>query len=168
MAGSIKKRPNGAWRARYRDNDGKEHARHFPRQVDARRWLDSVTASVVRGDYVDPLAGRVTFKDFYEQWASRQVWAPNTVRAMDLAARSVTFGDVPLRNLRPSHVELWVKVMSSPNGDRAALAAGTVRTRFNNVHGVLRAAVKDRLISAALGHRPFWCFRPFIAVCAFS
>ena len=34
---SIKKRPNGKWRARYRDLAGKEHARHFARKVDGAR-----------------------------------------------------------------------------------------------------------------------------------
>ena len=33
------------WRARYRDEAGKEHARHFNRQADAQRWLDEVTAA---------------------------------------------------------------------------------------------------------------------------
>src|SRR4249920_2861348 len=31
---SVTKRPNGQWRARYRDSAGKEHARHFARKVD--------------------------------------------------------------------------------------------------------------------------------------
>ena len=53
---SIAKRDNGKWRARYRDEGGKEHARHFPRKVDAQRWLDEVTASLVTGQYVDPNA----------------------------------------------------------------------------------------------------------------
>jgi hypothetical protein len=51
---SIARRPDGRWRARYRDTEGREHARHFDRKVDAQRFLDNVTASVVRGDYVDP------------------------------------------------------------------------------------------------------------------
>ena len=46
---SIAKRPDGRWRARYRDDTGREHARHFGRKVDAQRWLDEVTASVVTG-----------------------------------------------------------------------------------------------------------------------
>jgi hypothetical protein len=49
------------WRARYRDDAGKEHARHFPRKIEAQRWLDEVTARVVTGQYVDPAAGRATF-----------------------------------------------------------------------------------------------------------
>ena len=73
---SIKKRDNGKWRARYRDSNGREHARHFERKVDAQRWLDEVTASVVTGQYVDPKAGRVTFRDYAEQWRAIQAHRP--------------------------------------------------------------------------------------------
>ena len=33
---NIQKRPDGRWRARYRDSHGKEHARHFARKVDGQ------------------------------------------------------------------------------------------------------------------------------------
>lgn len=33
---SINKRPNGTWRARYRDDTGREHARHFGRRATAQ------------------------------------------------------------------------------------------------------------------------------------
>jgi hypothetical protein len=59
---SIAKRSNGQYRARYRDSGGKEHSRHFARKADAQRWLDEVTTSVATGQYVDPKAGRVTFR----------------------------------------------------------------------------------------------------------
>src|SRR5690348_2286754 len=108
---SIKKRPDGAWRARYRDEAGKEHARHFERKVDAQRWLDEVTAAVVTGQYVDPKAGKLSFRSFYATWSVRQVWVPGTVKAMDLAAGSTTFADLPLNRIRPSHIEGWVKAM---------------------------------------------------------
>lgn len=140
---SIQKRPEGRWRARYRDNAGKEHARHFDRKVDAQRWLDEVTASVVTGTYVDPRAGRVTFDAFMREWAARQVWETSTVTAMDLLRRSVTFGPVPLAQLRASHVEAWVKGMSA-----AGLAPSTIASRMNGVRAVLKAAVRDRLIPA--------------------
>jgi hypothetical protein len=52
VAGSIARRPNGKWRARYRDETGHEHTRHFDRKVDAQ--LDQVTAAVVTGTYADP------------------------------------------------------------------------------------------------------------------
>jgi hypothetical protein len=65
---SIKRREDGVWRARYRDAAGREHARHFKRKVDAQRWLDTVTASVVRGDYVDPQTARMTVSAWCQSW----------------------------------------------------------------------------------------------------
>ncbi len=47
---------------------------------------------------------------------------------------------MPLRSIRRSHVEAWVKQMS------ATLAPTTIDTRFTIVRGVFRAAVADRLI----------------------
>ena len=35
---SIQKLSSGKYRARYRDESRKEHARHFDRKVDAQRW----------------------------------------------------------------------------------------------------------------------------------
>jgi integrase len=139
---SITKRPDGVWRARYRDEAGREHSKHFGRKVDAQRWLDRVTASVVTGSYVDRKAGKISFASYFEQWSGRQVWVTGTVEAMKLAARSVTFTDMPMRSIRPSHVESWVKKMSA-----AGLAPTTVTTRFNNVRTVFRAARKDKIIA---------------------
>jgi integrase len=140
---SIQKRPDGRWRARYRDETGREHARHFTRKVDGQRWLDEQTAAIVTGQFVDPRAGKVTFAGYFADRSQRQVWTAGTVRAMDLAARSATFADVPLKALRRSHVEQWVKAMQT-----RGLAPGTIRTRTNNVRSVLRAAVRDRVIPA--------------------
>ena len=91
MAGNNAKRANGQWRARYRDEAGNERARHFDRKIDAQQWLDQVTSAVVTGTYADPKAGRITFAAFFGEWSARQVWAPGTVLAMSLAARSVPF-----------------------------------------------------------------------------
>lgn len=137
---SIAKRPNGQWRARYRDEAGREHARHFAKKMDAQSWLNEVTAAIVTGNYADPKAGRITFTRYYKGWAERQVWADNTRRNTDFAAASVTFGDVPLRSLRRSHIESWVKAMSKTQ------APSTVRSRYKRIRTVLRAAVADKVI----------------------
>ncbi|MFD6134584.1 tyrosine-type recombinase/integrase [Isoptericola sp. NPDC060257] len=138
---SVTKRPDGAWRARYRDAAGKEHAKHFRRKFDAQRWLDEVTAAIVTGTYADPKAGRTTFDSWWRDWSSRQVWEDTTHTAMDLTRRSVTFGDVPLKDIRPSHLESWVKVMTSKG-----LAPTTVASRMNGVRAAFKAAIRDRLI----------------------
>ena len=190
MAGNIAKRANGKWRARYRDESGKEHSRHFDRKIDAQQWLDAVTSAVVTGTYADPQAGRITFAAFFGEWSARQVWAPGTVLAMSLAARSVPFAGKPMKQVRRSDVETWIKQM-----DAAALAHGTIKTRYVNVRSVFRAAVKDRVIGndptdavrLPRGRRPDVAmsiptpedvgqlmavaderFQPFIALCAFA
>ncbi|MEX5718481.1 tyrosine-type recombinase/integrase [Geodermatophilus maliterrae] len=178
------------YRPQFRDPSGRQVAKSFALKRDAQRWLDEQTAHVARGTYVDPGAGRITFAEFYANWSERQVWAPGTVLAMRLAANSVPFADVPLRSLRRSHVEGWVKGMVN-----RGLAPGTVHTRMNNVRAVLRGAVADKLIpidpsvGVALPRRrrpqaamtlptaaqvgavldaadP--AFRPFVALCAFA
>jgi len=194
---SINRRPDGRWRARYRDDSGREHARHFDRKVDGQRWLNEVTAAVVTGDYVDPKAGRVTFEGYYRLWRERQVWATGTRAAMDQAVGSVTFAHVPLGSLRRSHIEHWVKAMTTGAAATRGkpLGAGTIQTRMNNVRSILRGAVADRLIPrdpsqgvplprrrraevamripapAGVGSllaAADLAFRPYVALCAFA
>lgn len=144
---SITKRSSGKWRARCRDSAGREYARHFTRKLDAQRWLDEVTTSIVTGVYVDPGAGKITLAGWWATWSRRQTWTSSTKATADLAANSVTFGRVPMRSVRRAHVEEWVKGMTLPAESRTGgLAASTIRTRFNYVHLALAAAVRDRLI----------------------
>ncbi|WP_148311201.1 tyrosine-type recombinase/integrase [Rhodococcus opacus] len=129
------------WRARYVDDQGREHAKGFDRKPDAEAWLEQITAAQVTGNYVDPQRGKITFASFYREWSSRQVWVPGTVQAMNLAANSVPFSHVAMADLRPSHLETWVKAMQDK-----PLAPGTIKTRFNNVRSVLRAAKRDKVL----------------------
>jgi integrase len=57
-----------------------------------------------------------------------------------LATGSVTFADLPMKAIRRSHVEAWVKAMSTQ------WAPSTIKTRFVVVRSVFRAAVADRVI----------------------
>ncbi|MEO9322088.1 site-specific integrase [Nocardioides sp. C4-1] len=141
MPGSIAKRDNGKWRARYRDDNGREHSRHFDRKVDAQRWLDEITTSVVRGSYVDPRADGVTFDEFYAEWSARQIWVHRTRVSADNAVSTVQFGHLPMSSIRRSHVETWVKAMTT------TLAPTTIKTRYVIIRSVFRAAVLERVIS---------------------
>lgn len=131
-----------SWRGAYRDEAGRQHTKSFKRQTDAKRWVATEEAKVVRGDWIDPSAGKVTFFAFYVDWAPRQVWLSSTRENADLATAGVTFGDIPLRSIRRSHIETWVKNMTS------RLAPTTIDTRFTIVRGAFRAAVADRLIAS--------------------
>jgi integrase len=61
---------------------------------------------------------------------------------MDESMSSVTFGNVGLGQLLPSHAEAWIKTMQEQE-----LQPTTIRTRFVNVRGVIRAAVRERFLA---------------------
>lgn len=128
------------YRARWVDEEGKERSASFASERAAKQHLKSVAS----GEYANR-NGRMTFTDFYKQWSVDQPWAGGTVQAMNLAAGSVTFGHIELERLRISHVQSWVKAMQDK-----ALEASTIRTRFNNVRAVIRAALADRAIPFAV------------------
>lgn len=152
--GTVRTVPSAAsgqgmrWRARYVDAEGREHAKGFRAKAEATRWLSGIISAQETGSYIDPARGKVTFASFYREWSARQVWVSGTRHAMDLAAASVTFGDVALDELRVSHVEVWVKSMQDQD-----LAPTTVRTRFANVRNVIRAAVRDRFMPRDVSDR---------------
>lgn len=141
---SIQKRPSGQWRARYRDPEGKEHARHFDRKADAQRWLDQVTSDLVRGTYVDPKAGQLRFGTFAEEWLAAQTFDVSTHEAVELRLRVhilPTFGKLELKAIRPSTVQAWLR-------DRQAHCAAThVRVLLANLSTILSAAVDDGLLA---------------------
>ena len=143
---SIQKRPNGKWRARYRDDAGREHARHFNRKVEAQRWLDEVTASVVTGQYVAPDAGRITFQEYAEQWREAQVHRPSTAVVYEghLRLRAYpAFGDRPMGSILPSDIQSWVKRLT------LTYSPATVKISYVVVASVFRQAIRDRKISVS-------------------
>ncbi len=61
---SIAKRPDGRWRARYRDDAGREHSRHFTRLSLHHVELDSVDEGVIvdRPGVSSPVPERLTIR----------------------------------------------------------------------------------------------------------
>lgn len=134
------------WRARYRDESDKEHARHFDRRTDAQRWLDEVTAMQVTGVWVDPKHGKATFKQWFNAWTERQIWSPNTLNIAEQSIGCVTFGDVPIGKVRTAQVQQWVRDLSAPKPQGKGLAPRTVRSRFGFVRQCFKAAVRERVV----------------------
>lgn len=99
---SVEKRPNGQWRARWREfPGGPQKARHFPRRVDAERFLDNVRGDLVRGAYVDPDAGKQTFEAFADEWAAAQDWKATSREAWAAHRRRLVgeLGSLPLASI---------------------------------------------------------------------
>lgn len=150
---SIKQRPDGVWRARYRDVAGKEHAKHFPLKRDAQRWLDEVTTSVVSGQYVDPKAAQTTFRAYADRWLEAQVHKPATATLykghLERHAYPV-LGDLPLGSILTTTVQGWVKRLSVGDVEtgQKALQPATVGVVYTIVASIFRAAVHDRKLAA--------------------
>lgn len=151
---SIKKRPDGKWRARYRDAAGKEHARHFPRRVDAQRWLDGITADVLTGNYVDPKAARTTVEQWCDTWlkgyATRR---KSTVRQAKthVAQIKAEFGPLPLSAVRPSQIRSWTARLRKEgktlkSGETQPLADSYVYALHSRLSQVMDDAVRDGII----------------------
>jgi integrase len=148
---SIKRQTNGRWKARYRDAAGKEHASHFGRKVDAQRWLDESTAALVTGQFVDPRAGTVPFRDYAEQWRAMQVHRDTSRAHVETMLRRhayPTFGSRPIASILPSEVQAWVTQLGTGGEGRRPLAPGTIGVVHSLVSGVMKAAVRDRRIVA--------------------
>jgi hypothetical protein len=68
---SIQKRSNGMYRARYQDDGGAWHARHFEKRKDADAFLNRIRGDLSRGEFVDPKGARTLFKDYVTTWRAR-------------------------------------------------------------------------------------------------
>jgi integrase len=132
------------WQARYLDPDGHERTRTFARKQDAERFVVTVRADVLRGAYVDPDAGKVTFAEFAKRWLAAQTFDESSREATELRLRlhgSRHFGHRELRSIKPSIMQAWLRKLQQE------LAPGYVRTVFTNVSSVFNAAVDDGLIT---------------------
>jgi integrase len=131
------------WRARYRDAAGKEHAQHFTSKDDGQKWLDRVTASIVTGTYVDPSAGKTTFREYAENWRAIQAHRESTQDYVERTFRLhlyPTLGHRPLREIRPSEVRAAMKKMESTLGE------SSIKVAYRYASSVFKSAVLDRFI----------------------
>ncbi|MCU0269063.1 MAG: site-specific integrase [Acidimicrobiales bacterium] len=149
MASSnVQKRPNGQWRARYRDKLNREHARHFARKADAEAWLQQEMTSLHLGSWTDPRLGRTTFADVAERWlgtvADRK---PSTVAGYEsiLAKHLLShFGAYAVADVDTTEVRSFVAGMFA-----AGSSYSTVRNALGVLRQVFRTAVESRLIAAS-------------------
>jgi integrase len=138
---SVDKRPNGKWRARWREYPGgPQRARHFARKIDAERFLVDVQHRLLSGVYTSPAAGRITVAAYADEWLERRRrrWRAATFDRYERELRLhivPTLGGWPLANLRREHVEAWVAELPlAPSS--SALVAQTLSS-------LLASAVED-------------------------
>jgi integrase len=148
--GEAREREVEYWRARYRDDAGKEHARHFDRKVDAQKWLDEQTASLVAGKHVAPKTAKTTVGEWCDTWlqgyATRR---ESTVRQARVHVRQIKaeFGGMRLSVVRPSHVKAWCARLLREGGEGGEpLSQSYVYALHGRLAQIMADAVHDGIV----------------------
>lgn len=141
---SVTKRPNGRWRARYRDRSGREHARHFGRRVDAESWLGEANAALVTGTWTSPERGKATVEVWAEQWVATQTQLKESTayryRSLLRAHIIPQWGTRRLIDISHAEVATWVAQMAQVR------APSTVRQAHRVFSLLMALAVRDQRI----------------------
>lgn len=142
--GRVRKLPSGKWQARYPTGDGELRTAPmtFSTKGDASSYLATIEADLLRGQYVDPRAGKVLFSTWAEQWLQRAGKRRNTVvRDRQAIAHFLPqLGPRPLGTITPMLVQGAVD-------ERARSAApATVARDYSALRAVFNAAVDADLI----------------------
>lgn len=133
------------YRARYRrEKGGKQFSKGFDTKRDAKAWLQEKASEIHTGIWVDPAREKTTVGQWCDVWlkgySSRK---KSTYRQAETHVKiiKVTFGDVPVRSVKPSDVNAWVATMQRDG--RATSYVYAVYRRFAQIMG---DAVHDGLI----------------------
>jgi len=144
--GHVRKNSRGRWQARYRDPMGRERARNFTRRLDAERFLSLIEADKLRGQWVDPEAGKITVGEFAERWYATTVSLKPKTRAgyrslLDSRVQPY-LGPFQLRHIDPLVVREWIADLSA-----AGISASRIRQARNVLHAVFTLAQEASLVA---------------------
>jgi integrase len=131
-----------SWRARWRDDRGRQRSKSFRRKVDAERFVTALEHARNSGAYVDPSAGRITVGEWAERWLAAQMHLkPKTQASYKSLLQTCVlprWGQVQLGRITFGAVAEWVNDMQ-----RDGRSASRVRQAYHLLTGMLHAAVKD-------------------------
>jgi len=140
---SIDRRPDGKYRARWREAAGRQRSKHFDRKRDAIDYLATVVHTTNRGAYVAPDTGRERFKDYAVRWAETQDWKASTREAFEAHLRRVL---PELGGLRLDKVdELVLKRLRTVLTERYATSTATISLHY--ACAVMRSAARTGRIA---------------------
>ncbi|MFI8510489.1 tyrosine-type recombinase/integrase [Streptomyces sp. NPDC085460] len=132
------------WQVRWRDASGKQCKENFTKRGQADTRRSTIEADLARGLYVDPSAGKESFRAVGERWRTSAVHRDGTASRVERALRLhvyPTFGDRPIVSIRPSEVQAWLKERSK------VVAPSTLRTTYAYLVTIMHTAVRDRIIA---------------------
>lgn len=144
------------WRARYVDEQGREHAKMFGRKIDAQHWIDQQVSDHVIGTWTDPRLSGQTFGFMAERWfTTKATRAPKTVAGYRSLLDTVVlprWADVALRDVAFDDLQRWVTGLSvngSTRREGKGLSASRVIQAHQVVGQVLKYAVRAKYLPAS-------------------
>ncbi len=145
--GRVRELPSGRWQARYKGPDGIDRPAPytFDSKASADRWLTLQEAEIIRGDWMNPDAGRVNFGKYAATWIEeRPGLRPKTIELYRYLLRChlcPTFGSMLVGDIREPRVRRWRKERLD-----ADVSAVTVAKAYRLLKAVLNTAADDGLI----------------------
>lgn len=144
------------WRARYVDENGREHAKAFTTKRSAQDWLNGQVSDQVTGTWTDPKLSGVTFGEMAERWYSTKATrSPKTVAGYRSILDTIVlpkWRDTPLRDMRYDDLQVWISGLSAAGSVRfegKGLSASRVRQTHQLVGAVLKFAVRSKHLPAS-------------------
>ncbi|MCX4796481.1 MULTISPECIES: tyrosine-type recombinase/integrase [unclassified Streptomyces] len=144
--GRVRKLPSGRYQARYLGPDGIDRPapRTFRTKKDADDWLADRQSEVRSGDWRDPDAGAVNFREYALRWVEERGLAATTDELYRRLLRLhilPTFRDIDLDKITPSGVRTW-----RTERLKATEAPTTVAKSYRLLKAIMETAVDDELI----------------------
>ncbi|MCB1245743.1 MAG: tyrosine-type recombinase/integrase family protein, partial [Acidimicrobiia bacterium] len=138
----IRRHPEakGRCQVRYVDPSGRERATNFPRRVDAERFLVTVEADKLRGDWVDPRLARTTFGEWTDRWRGTighvKPYTRDGYESLLRVHVLPRFAEAPLVNIQLVDIQEWLSDLG-----RSGLSVSRIRQAYFLVGQILGAAV---------------------------
>lgn len=146
--GSVRKLPSGRYQARYRV-DGKMASAPttFRTKRDAEAYLSTVRADMERGTWVNPIAGKVTLREYSTKWLEhRPDLRPRTVELYEGELRLhilPVLGGLELAMITPTKVRDWHSGLLQADKPGNTTVAKCHRL----LHDILNTAVAEELLA---------------------
>lgn len=141
---SISKREVGGkprYDVNYREPDGTRRRKTFLKKDLADKFATKVEHDKNSGAYIDPDAGKVTFKAYAEQWLAAQTFDVTSREGAEMHLRLHVYpvlGGKQLRAIKPSTMQAWLRGLT--------MSSTYQRLIFGTVSSIFNAAVDDDLV----------------------
>jgi integrase len=144
--GSVRPLPSGKFQARYKGPDSlpRKAPRTFDTRTAAEKWLVATEAEMLRGDWLDPAAGKISLNDYAADWVQERDLRPRTREEYERNLRlhvKPTLGTRALAEISAPDVRRWRADLLA-----AGVGKSTVAKTYRILHAIFNTAVDDDLI----------------------